>query len=222
MLFIVAGVLVIVVLGLVQRLGWLSGASPEGAATATSESDEAGMYICPMMCTPPQSEPGRCPVCAMELVRSTSAPSAGAQSMIEIDPAARRIANIETVPVEAIATRRMLRTIGRLHYDEGKLKTIAAYVDGRIEQLYADYTGVVVKQGDQLALVYSPRLYSSQVELLLAKGNRERRDQSTRQRRNVQRGQGSRVTDAAARSAEKNKILTKNLSQCFFHTVKTL
>ncbi len=38
------------------------------------------------------------------------------------------------------------------------------------------------------------------------------RDQSTRQRRDVQRAQGSRVTDAAARSAEKNKILTKALN----------
>ena len=38
------------------------------------------------------------------------------------------------------------------------------------------------------------------------------RDQSTRQRRDVQRAQGSRVTDAATRSAEKDKILTKALN----------
>ncbi len=38
------------------------------------------------------------------------------------------------------------------------------------------------------------------------------RDQATRQRREVQRAQGSRVTDAAARSADKNKILTKALN----------
>jgi hypothetical protein len=38
------------------------------------------------------------------------------------------------------------------------------------------------------------------------------RDQSTRQRREVQRAQGSRVTDAAVRSASKNEILTKALN----------
>ncbi len=38
------------------------------------------------------------------------------------------------------------------------------------------------------------------------------RDQSTRQRRDAQRAQGSRVTDAAARSADKNKVLTKALN----------
>ena len=37
------------------------------------------------------------------------------------------------------------------------------------------------------------------------------RNQSTRQRREVQRAQGSRVTDAAARSASKEEILTKAL-----------
>ncbi len=38
------------------------------------------------------------------------------------------------------------------------------------------------------------------------------RDQSTRQRRDVQRAQGSRDTNAAAHSADKNKILTKALN----------
>ena len=41
-----------------------------------------------------------------------------------------------------------------------------------LDRLYADYTGMVVNKGDHLALLYraaSPRLYSGQVELLLAK-----------------------------------------------------
>jgi Cu(I)/Ag(I) efflux system membrane fusion protein len=62
-----------------------------------------------------------------------------------------------------------VQAIGELSYDEGAMKTIAAYTDGRIERLYADYTGMVVQRGDTLALVYSPRLYSGQVEFLLAK-----------------------------------------------------
>ena len=64
--------------------------------------------------------------------------------------------------------------MGELSYDEGMLKTIAAYVDGRLERLYADYTGVVVEKGDDLALLYSPELYSGQFELLVAKEARAR------------------------------------------------
>ena len=92
---------------------------------------------------------------------------------IQLDPAARRVANIRTVAVTSMPMTRTIRGVGRLSYDEGTMRTISAYVDGRIEKLYADYTGVVVNQSDHLALVYSPRLYSAQVELLLAKKARE-------------------------------------------------
>ena len=77
---------------------------------------------------------------------------------------------------------RTIRAIGKLNYDEGTLKTISAYVDGRLDQLYADYTGIVVEKGDHLALVYSPRLYSGQVELLLAKKAHEESRSATLQR----------------------------------------
>ena len=121
-----------------------------------------------MMCTPPQSEPGRCPVCAMELVPSTSGGNTDPRA-IQIDPATRRVANIHTAAVKSMPMTQTIRAVGELSYDEGTLKTLSAYVDGRLDRLYADYTGVVVKKDDHLAFVYSPRLYSGQVELLLAK-----------------------------------------------------
>ena len=69
--------------------------------------------------------------------------------------------------------------IGDVNFDEGKLRTISAYVDGRLERLFADYTGVVVERGDPLALLYSPRLYAGQVELLLARKSRQTLREST-------------------------------------------
>ena len=88
----------------------------------------------------------------MELVPATSGGSGDSRS-IQIDPATRRVANIRTVAVESIPMARTIRAIGELNYDEGSLKTLSAYVDGRLDRLYADYTGVVVEKGDHLALV---------------------------------------------------------------------
>ena len=178
-LFLVAGAMLFAGLGVAQRMGWISaGGGGDGHAQAAGESVR---YICPMMCTPPQSEPGRCPVCAMELVPATSGGGTDSRA-IQIDPAARRVANIQTVSVKSMPMSRTIRAIGELSYDEGTLKTISAYVDGRLDRLYADYTGVVVKKGDHLALVYSPRLYSGQVELLLAKKARDDSRSATLQR----------------------------------------
>lgn len=168
MLFLAAGIVLIVALAAAQKLGWIS-AVGGGSQQHVSAGGESTRYICPMMCTPPQTEPGRCPVCAMELVPASSGGGDSDDRSIQVDPVARRVAKIRTVAVKAVPLTRKIRAVGELCYDEGTLRTLAAYVDGRLDRLYADYTGVVVEKGDHLALVYSPDLYSSQVELLVAK-----------------------------------------------------
>jgi len=182
LLFLGCGAILFAGLGLAQHLGWISGGGSGGGHVHATVTGGDVMYICPMMCTPPQAEPGRCPVCGMELVPASSAGGHGDSRSVQIDPAARRVANIRTVAVKSMPITRTIRAIGELRYDEGTLKTISAYVDGRLERLYADYTGVVVKKGDHLALVYSPRLYSGQVELLLARKSREDSRSATLQR----------------------------------------
>ncbi len=181
LLFVAFGALFIAGLGVAQRFGWIS-AGGGGSGSHATVGGEDVRFICPMMCTPPQSEPGRCPVCAMELVPATSGGGNTDSNSIQIEPAARRVANIHTVAVKAMPMTRTIRAIGELNYDEGTLKTISAYVDGRLDRLYADYTGVVVQKGDHLALVYSPRLYTGQVELLLAKKAREDSRSATMER----------------------------------------
>ncbi len=181
-LLLACGATLIIGLGIAQKLGFVSagnGGGGGGGHNHAKSGDTSTRYICPMMCTPPLTEPGRCPVCAMELVAATSGGGQTDSQSIQIDPAARRVANIRTVAVKSMPMTRTIRAIGELNYDEGSLKTISAYVDGRLERLYADYTGVVIEKGDHLALVYSPRLYSGQVELLLAKKAHEERRPTT-------------------------------------------
>lgn len=166
--FLVCGTLLFAGLGVMQRLGFITSGSMAGDAASASAAPGVE-YICPMMCTPPQSHPGRCPVCAMELVIASSGGKKGDSQSVEIAAAARRIANIQTAEATLEPMSRSVRAVGRLQYDEASLKTISAYVAGRLDRLYADFTGVVVQKGDPLALLYSPELYSAQVEFLLAK-----------------------------------------------------
>jgi Cu(I)/Ag(I) efflux system membrane fusion protein len=133
---------------------------PKQPAAATQER-----HICPMMCTPASSEAGKCPVCAMPLVKADSS-SGGDERSVSIDPAARRILGIRTAKVKEGEVYRTIRTVGGIEYDEQRVATIAAYVDGRIEELYAQYIGIQVAKGDALAVLYSPQLYSAQVEYL--------------------------------------------------------
>ncbi len=143
--------------------------------------DDGTEYVCPMLCVPATKVPGRCPVCAMELKPRKSSGDPKDFYGLTIEPAARRLTNIQTVAATAIPTNKKISAFGRISYDETALSTISAYVDGRIEKLFVDFTGAKVKQGDAVAILYSPDLYSAQIEVLESKKAMES-SQSTNQR----------------------------------------
>ena len=58
--------------------------------------------------------------------------------------------------------------MGKVTYDETRRKMVSAWTGGRIDRLFADFTGMVVSKGDHLVELYSPELVSAQEELLQA------------------------------------------------------
>ena len=142
----------------------VTSAAPKPKARSASKAAD-DRYICPMMCTPASTEPGKCPVCAMDLVKADSG-SGGDERSVSIDAAARRILGIRTATAKEEEIFRTIRSVGEIAYDEERVATIAAYVDGRIEKLFAEYVGIEVAKGDALAVLYSPSLFSAQVEYL--------------------------------------------------------
>ncbi|NOX57195.1 MAG: DUF3347 domain-containing protein [Planctomycetes bacterium] len=114
-------------------------------------------------------------MCGMELVPvKASAGGEGDEYGIDLEPVARRLANIKTVPAERRRVYRSIRTVGEIDFDESRLATIAAYVAGRIEKLFADYTGIDVTEGDHMVVLYSPELYAAQVEYLVTRKTAQR------------------------------------------------
>lgn len=158
------GLALIASLGLAQRLGWISAG---GSVTSASPDAAAQTHTCPMHPQIRQPGAGDCPICGMPLVPATAAGGSDMDELaVRIEPAARRLANISTGPVSHEPVETVLETIGAIAIDESRMATIPSYIDGRIEELYADYTGVIVAAGDHLAVIYSPELYSAQVEYL--------------------------------------------------------
>src|SRR5687768_3469102 len=71
-LFLAAGVLLIVLVGLAQRLNWIRRPAVAPAAASGAQA-EGAIYTCPMHPNIRQPSPGRCPICGMELVPASSA-----------------------------------------------------------------------------------------------------------------------------------------------------
>ncbi|MFK7823955.1 MAG: efflux RND transporter periplasmic adaptor subunit [Oligoflexales bacterium] len=149
----------------------MTSATQDSSLDSHAGHNHEQIYTCPMHPNIKQNEPGSCPICGMDLVGiETESPSnQGLSESIKISKASRRLAGIETEVVKENTAYQNIHAIGSIDFDEGRISTIAAYVDGRIEKLYANYTGVKVKKEEHLAKFYSPALYSAQIEYLQAR-----------------------------------------------------
>ncbi len=168
---VVAGLMFTFLLGY-----FLRGGSPVGL-TAVSSPTRAGdtaagepnhlLYICSMNCVPPLTQPGRCPVCGMELL-PVSAEAVGGEALptLSLNPDQERAAGIETAPVEKKFVSAEVRLFGEVEYDPSHLSYVTAYMPGVIDRVYVKRAGVTVRYHDPLFEFYSSDLYATQQELL--------------------------------------------------------
>ena len=156
-------------------LGWGLGGSDSGRAPA-AVAEQAETWTCSMHPQIRQPGSGQCPICGMDLIPVT-APEVGdslGPRQLRLSPAAQQLASIQTAPVERRFAPVATRMVGKIAVDETQVRSITAWVAGRIDRLYVDYTGVRVKEGDHIAYLYSPELLTAQEELIQALRARER------------------------------------------------
>lgn len=141
----------------------------------------ADIYYCPMHPTVVSDKPGSCPICGMALVKRTPQAGSGAAGeggttleAISLSPEQRVTANVRTMRVALDTHTGELVTTGRVTFDERRLAQVTAYTAGRIERLFVNFTGDAVHRGAVVGTIYSPDLFATQQEYLLALQNRER------------------------------------------------
>ena len=147
-------------------LGQHPGQHAAASQPSTSQPAARGIWTCSMHPEVRQDEPGMCPVCEMPLVRATPGGGDPNAATLVLSPAAREMMEIETTLVERKFVSRTVRMVGKVDYDETRLKHITAWVPGRLDRLFVDYTGLPVRKGDHMVELYSGELLSAQEELL--------------------------------------------------------
>lgn len=112
---------------------------------------------------------GKCPICGMDLI-PLSVDSAAITTVRElvVSEEAAKLMEVETSVVQRRFVTNEIRMVGKIDYDETRVKNITAWVPGRIDRLYVDFTGITVNKGDHMVYLYSPQLISAQAELLQA------------------------------------------------------
>ncbi len=87
---------------------------------------------------------------------------------VEIDPERLQLYGVTSEIVEMRDLTKTIRTVGIVTVDERRISNIQTKFNGWIEKLYVNFTNEYVKKGDPLFKVYSPELFSTQEEYLLA------------------------------------------------------
>lgn len=122
-------------------------------------------------------KPGKAPDCGMDMVPVYEGESD--TKGIKIDPVTVQNIGVKVEEVTRRKLTRVIRTVGKIDYDEQKLYSINTKIMGWVEKLYINYTGKVVHKGDPLMELYSPELVTTQEEYLQALRYRKALEQST-------------------------------------------
>ena len=158
-------------------LGWLFfHPSPKNGEKHdhSSEVVQGTIWTCSMHPQIRLEEPGKCPICGMDLIPLVQNSSASIDpDAIHLTSEAAQLANVLTTVVSREKPVKEIRLYGKVQADERLLQSQVAHVPGRIDRLAVNFTGESVVKGQVLAQVYSPELVTAQQELLEAASTKE-------------------------------------------------
>jgi len=127
------------------------------------------LYTCPMHPEIIREQPGKCPICGMELIKKET----DSKKLTEVDlesllkPTNEFV--VSTIPVTSIQKREEqieIEALGNIAYDTRQVGSISARVSGRIEKLYVKYRYQRIAKGQHILDLYSPELLTAQQNLL--------------------------------------------------------
>ena len=133
------------------------------------EAATTELYTCLMHPEIVREQPGKCPICGMDLVKK----EADAKGIAELElksllkPTNEFV--VSSIPVTTIQKREEqieIEALGNIAYDTRQVENISARVSGRIEKLYVKYRYQKISKGQHILDIYSPELLTAQQNLL--------------------------------------------------------
>lgn len=177
----------------------------DSAAGPAEHGTSAELWTCAMHPQIRQSEPGTCPICGMALVPVEEVGDQPQPDRVVLSERAKALARVRTTEVRRMvdpATE--IHLLGRVEPDETTIRTVTAWVGGRIDRLHVRVTGERVRAGQTIASLYSPEVFAAHQDLIAA-------------RRQVERMQGAseagRTASQAALDAARERLRLLGVSQ---------
>ncbi|MDR0541680.1 MAG: efflux RND transporter periplasmic adaptor subunit [Dysgonamonadaceae bacterium] len=155
----------------IGKLAFKDHSKQDYATEPVHPESEAQIWTCSMHPQIRQDRPGKCPICAMDLipvVKATHTSPLQDPDAIQLSEEAAALANIQTMIVGHSHPVKEMRLYGVIKPNERLLRSQVSHVSGRIEKLVVNTVGETVRPGQVIATIYSPDWMNAQQELLEA------------------------------------------------------
>jgi len=138
---------------------------------AVTTVDKDVYYTCSMHPQVHEDHPGNCPICGMKLIavrKTNMGMNANNAMQVHLTPEQIRLGNIQadTIRKESIGDKLILT--GIINFNQDKLSSVSARVEGRIDKLYFKNIGDYVAKGAKLYELYSEQLNNAKQEYVNA------------------------------------------------------
>jgi len=151
----------------------LAGAPASHAADAPHEHGESApakqLYTCGMHPQVIRDQPGRCPICGMDLTPLDPGAAADGAAGIRIDPAIVQNMGVRTATVVQGPLTRHVRASAIVAEAQPNQHDVNLRVSGWVQRLHANVEGMHVRAGQPLFDLYSPELQIAVGELIAAR-----------------------------------------------------
>jgi Cu(I)/Ag(I) efflux system membrane fusion protein len=150
-----------------------------GPSTSAARKAGTALYRCPMHPSYTSDKPGECPICGMSLERveagaatADEAASGDVPGLVTVQIPVERTQRIgvRLARVEAGALGEGRSLVGFVAPDETRMKRVQLRVAGWVQDVVVNRTGELVKTDQPMLSLYSPELYQSEREYLIAMG----------------------------------------------------
>jgi Cu(I)/Ag(I) efflux system membrane fusion protein len=116
---------------------------------------------------------------AVPEARPPVAAAATPRAAVTIDSRRRQLVGVKTTRAERGPAAAVVRATGTVSLPETKEAEISTKADGWVRGLKANYTGMTVRQGDALFVLYSPTLLAIENEFIAALHGRQQAEKSS-------------------------------------------
>lgn len=145
----------------------LAGCKNEKAAVPVADY----YYTCSMDPQVIENDPGKCPVCHMELTKVFKTTTTANGNEIKLSEQQIQLGNITTDTIRHAMVGDKIILTATLNFDQLHITTIGARVNGRIEKLYHQLSGEYITANSPLFDIYSEELNNAKQEYIAALKN---------------------------------------------------